>query len=29
MAGIRFADLQARPLAFLDFPSVTLDEFQH
>ena len=29
MAGIRFADLQARPLEFLDFTSVTLDEFQH
>ena len=29
MAGIRFADLQARPIEFLDFTSVTLDEFQH
>src|SRR6266446_8418267 len=28
MAGIRFADLQSRPMAFLDFTSVTLDEFQ-
>jgi hypothetical protein len=29
MAGIRFADLQARPMEFLDFTSVTLGEFQH
>ena len=29
MAGIRFAALQARPMEFLDFTSVTLDEFQH
>ena len=28
MAGIRFTDLQARPTEFLDFTSVTLDEFQ-
>ena len=28
MAGIRFADLQSRPTEFLDFTSVTLDEFQ-
>src|SRR6266481_2459728 len=28
MAGVRFTDLQSRPLAFLDFTSVTLDEFQ-
>src|SRR5712691_3439994 len=27
MAGGRFAALQSRPLAFLDFTSVTLDEF--
>ena len=29
MAGVRFAELQARPMAFLDFTSVTLDECQH
>ena len=29
MAGLRFAELQSRPLEFLDFTSVTLDEFQH
>src|SRR5919205_4672620 len=29
MAGVRFAELQSRPLEFLDFTSVTLDEFQH
>jgi hypothetical protein len=29
MAGLRFAELQARPMEFLDFTSVTLDEFQH
>jgi hypothetical protein len=29
MAGIRFADLQSRPMAFLDFTSLTRDEFQH
>jgi hypothetical protein len=28
MAGLRFAELQSRPLEFLDFTSVTLDEFQ-
>jgi hypothetical protein len=28
MAGLRFAELQARPMEFLDFTSVTLDEFQ-
>ena len=28
MAGLRFAELQSRPLEFLDFPSLTLDEFQ-
>jgi hypothetical protein len=28
MAGLRFADLQARSMEFLDFTSVTLDEFQ-
>src|SRR4030095_11078259 len=28
MAGIRFTALQSRPLEFLDFTSVTLDEFQ-
>jgi hypothetical protein len=27
MAGVRFADLQARPMEFLDFTSLTLDEF--
>jgi Helix-turn-helix of DDE superfamily endonuclease len=29
MAGVRFTDLQSRPTEFLDFTSVTLDEFQH
>src|SRR5215510_1242055 len=29
MAGLRFTDLQSRPLEFLDFTSLTLDEFQH
>jgi Helix-turn-helix of DDE superfamily endonuclease len=29
MAGVRFAELQSRPMEFLDFTSVTLDEFQH
>ena len=29
MAGLRFTALQSRPLEFLDFTSVTLDEFQH
>ena len=28
MAGLRFADLQSRPLEFLDFTSLTLNEFQ-
>src|SRR5215813_15496945 len=28
MAGLRFPDLQSRPLEFLDFTSLTLDEFQ-
>ena len=28
MAGVRFADLQTRPIEFLDFTSLTLDEFQ-
>src|SRR5438445_9683239 len=28
MAGVRFADLQSRPIEFLDFTSLTLDEFQ-
>jgi hypothetical protein len=28
MAGVRFADLQARPTEFLDFTRVTLEEFQ-
>src|SRR5881397_3674152 len=28
MAGLRFIALQARPLEFLDFTSLTLDEFQ-
>jgi hypothetical protein len=28
MAGLRFIELQSRPLEFLDFTSVTLDEFQ-
>jgi len=28
MAGLRFADLRSRPMEFLDFTSVTLDEFQ-
>jgi hypothetical protein len=28
MAGLRFAGLQSRPMEFLDFTSVTLDEFQ-
>jgi Helix-turn-helix of DDE superfamily endonuclease len=28
MASVRFADVQSRPLAFLDFTSLTLDEFQ-
>src|SRR5712671_5926505 len=28
MANVRFTDVQARPTAFLDFTSLTLDEFQ-
>ena len=28
MAGLRFANLRSRPMEFLDFTSVTLDEFQ-
>ena len=28
MAGVRFTDLQSRPLDFLDFTSLTLNEFQ-
>jgi Helix-turn-helix of DDE superfamily endonuclease len=28
MAGVRFADLQSHPTEFLDFTSLTLDEFQ-
>jgi hypothetical protein len=28
MAGLRFIDLQSRPTEFLDFTSLTLDEFQ-
>src|SRR5205809_6910367 len=28
MAGVRFTDLQSRPTEFLDFTSLTLDEFQ-
>jgi hypothetical protein len=28
MASVRFADLQSRPVEFLDFTSLTLDEFQ-
>jgi hypothetical protein len=28
LAGLRFTDLQSRPLEFLDFTSLTLDEFQ-
>src|SRR5919204_3257835 len=28
MAHVQFADLQARPTEFLDFTSLTLDEFQ-
>ena len=29
MAGLRFTELQSRPMEFLDFTSLTLDEFQH
>jgi len=28
MAGVRFTEMQSRPTEFLDFTSVTLDEFQ-
>jgi hypothetical protein len=28
MAGVRFAELQSRPIEFLDFTSLTLEEFQ-
>jgi hypothetical protein len=28
MTGLRFTELQSRPMAFLDFTSLTLDEFQ-
>ena len=28
MASIQFTDVQARPTEFLDFTSLTLDEFQ-
>src|SRR3954468_10390783 len=28
MASVRFSDVQARPTEFLDFTSLTLDEFQ-
>ena len=28
MASVRFADMQLRPVEFLDFTSLTLDEFQ-
>src|SRR5919206_445397 len=28
MASVRFTDVQARPTEFLDFTSLTLDEFQ-
>jgi hypothetical protein len=28
MAGLRFTELQSRPMEFLDFTSVTLEEFQ-
>jgi hypothetical protein len=28
MAGVRFTELQSRPMEFLDFTRVTLDEFQ-
>ena len=29
MAALRFTELQSRPMAFLDFTSLTLDAFQH
>ena len=28
MAGVRFAEVQSRPTEFLDFTSLTLEEFQ-
>ena len=28
MAGVRFTELQSRPMEFLDVTSLTLDEFQ-
>jgi hypothetical protein len=28
MAGLRFTELQSRPTEFLDFTSLTLEEFQ-
>jgi len=28
MASVRFTDVQARPIEFLDFTSLTLEEFQ-
>jgi hypothetical protein len=28
MAGVRFTEVQSRPIEFLEFTSVTLDEFQ-
>ena len=28
MDGLRFTELQSRPMEFLDFTSMTLDEFQ-
>src|SRR5215468_8240493 len=28
MAGVRFTELQSRPIEFLDFTSLTLDAFQ-
>src|ERR1051326_7281805 len=28
MAGLQFTELKSRPLEFLDFTSITLDEFQ-
>jgi len=28
MAGLRFTELQSRPMEFLDFTSLTLEEFQ-
>jgi hypothetical protein len=29
MASMRFTDVQSRPTEFLDFTSLTLEEFQH